>query len=80
MKKKLNLTIEDDVLTGIKIYATQNHTSISELVESYFRTIKKPAKRKNILQLVDKLPKPAINVKTDLKNKYYEEQAGKYGF
>jgi hypothetical protein len=46
----------------------------------YFRTITRPAKHKNIVDLIDKLEKPKIAVNKDLKKAFYEDQAGKYGF
>jgi hypothetical protein len=35
MKVKLNLTIDDGLLTRIKRYAADKKTSVSELVEDY---------------------------------------------
>jgi len=76
----LNLTIDDDLLDNIKSYAANKRTSISELVENYFKRITKPTKRKNIINLVEKLEKPEINSKSDLKELFYQEQSKKYGF
>ena len=81
MKARLNITIEDSLLSSIKFYAAKNNKSVSELVENYFKSISKPAKRKNILQLVDKLDTPSnIDVIADLKESFYLDQAKKYGF
>lgn len=80
MKARLNLTIEHSLLENVKSYAVKQQQSVSELVEGYFKTVTKPSKRKNILQLVDKLDKPVIAEKSDLKELYYKENAKKYGF
>ena len=80
MKTRLNLTIDDALLDNIKAYASNKQTSVSELVENYFKAITKPAKRKNIINLVEKLEKPKIDAKTDLKELYYQDQSKKYGF
>jgi hypothetical protein len=80
MKTRLNLTIDDALLDNIKAYASNKQTSVSELVENYFKTITKPAKRKNIINLVEKLEKPTIDSKADLKELYYQDQSKKYGF
>jgi len=80
MKARLNLTIEDNLLEEVKNYAVKQQKSVSELVESYFKTVTKPSKRKNILHLVEKLDKPAITEKADLKEQFYKENAKKYGF
>jgi hypothetical protein len=80
MKERLNLTIDGDLLNAMKAYASKKETSVSELVESYFRTVTKPVQRKNILDLVQTLKKPAISDEADLKDLYYKERGGKYGF
>jgi Family of unknown function (DUF6364) len=80
MKERLNLTIEGALLEAIKAYALKRGISVSELVEDHFRTVTKPVKRKNILDLVDQLKKPAIDAQTDLKDLFYKEQGEKYGF
>ena len=80
MKTRLNLTIDDALLGNIKAYASNKQTSVSELVENYFKTITKPPKRKNIINLVEKLEKPKIDSKADLKELYYQNQSKKYGF
>lgn len=80
MKARLNLTIEDKLLKNVKSYAAKQQRSVSELVEGYFISITKSSKRKNILHLVDKLDKPVLNEKGDLKYCYYNENEKKYGF
>jgi hypothetical protein len=80
MKVRVNLTIEDNLLTRIKRYAANKKMSVSELVESYFKDLTKPNRKQNILEMVDKLEKPAIGGGKDLKKEFYENQAGKYGF
>jgi hypothetical protein len=80
MKARLNLTIDDSLLENMKNYAVKQQLSVSELVESYFKTVTKPSKRKNIIHLIEKLDKPFIAEETDLKDQYYKENAKKYGF
>ncbi len=80
MKARLNLTIDQSLLESMKVYAANRHTSVSELVETYFKRISRPAKRKNILHLVDQLSSPAIGQKANLKELFYEQQTEKYGF
>lgn len=80
MKARLNLTIENKLLEEVKVYATKRQQSVSELVEGYFKTITKPSKRKNILDLIDKLEKPNLPQDANLKDLYYTENAKKYGF
>ncbi|MEH6304599.1 DUF6364 family protein [Olivibacter sp. CPCC 100613] len=81
MKAKLNLTIDEQLLAQVKAYAAQKHSSVSELVESYFRTfiVKKPS-GKGIVQLIENLPKPEIQDQADLAKDYFEDNADKYGF
>jgi len=80
MKERLNLTIDGGLLNAIKNYAASKQTSVSELVENYFKAVTRPARRKNIIDLVDKLPKPAIDEGADLIELFYKEQGEKYGF
>ncbi len=80
MKTRLNLTIDDSLLANMKVYANRRQTSISELVEGYFKNVTKPAKRKNIISLVEKLETPVIDRAADLKELFYKNQAKKYGF
>jgi hypothetical protein len=80
MKARLNLTIDESLLSNMKAYATKQHTSVSELVEGYFKNVTKPAKRKSIIDLVESLATPQISVEADLKDLFYKEQSKKYGF
>ena len=79
MKARLNLTIDETLLTRIKAYSENKKISISELVEQYFKSISKPTRHKNILDLVEGLNPPKFDVNADLKKAFYEDQAGKYG-
>jgi hypothetical protein len=80
MKVRINLTIEDHLLSRIKRYAASRKTSVSGLVEDYFKKLSKSSKRKTIIELVEKLNTPGIDLKKDLKKDIYREQAKKYGF
>ena len=74
MKTRLNLTIEDSLLKSTKLYAEKQGTSVSKLTERYFKSITKPAKRKTIIDLVEKLGKHDIDPKADLKEMYYQDK------
>ena len=80
MKTRLNLTIEEKLLYRIKQYAAGKNTSVSELVETYFKTIARPGRRNNIIKEVERLKKPALGVDADLKELFYLDQSKKYGF
>ncbi len=80
MKTRLNLTIDDALLSDIKTYANKKQTSISEIVETYFKKVTRPSKRKNIINLVEKLNAPSIDKSADLKELFYTDQSKKYGF
>jgi hypothetical protein len=49
-------------------------------MKKYFKKVSRPAKKKNIIQLVDQLKAPQIEKNADLKKLYYEDQKNKYGF
>lgn len=80
MKERLNLTIDGELLDSMKAYAVKKQMSVSELVEGYFRTVTKPVQKKNILDLMQELPKPVNNYEGDITEIYYKEKAAKYGF
>jgi hypothetical protein len=80
MKTRLNITVDENLLNNAKRYAAKNETSLSQLIEFYFKSLTRPTRRKNIIQLIDKLPKPKIDLPKDLKQAYYEDQKEKYGF
>lgn len=80
MKTRLNITIEEDLLNNVKRYAAKNETSLSQLIEHYFKNLTRPVRRKNIIQLMDQLPKPKINLPKNMKEAYYENQKEKHGF
>ena len=70
MKSRLNLTIENSLLEDVKSYAVKQKRSVSDLVESYFKKVTRPSKRKNIIDLVEKLEKSTIDKNADLKDLY----------
>lgn len=80
MKSRLNLTIDDKLLEEAKVYAASKQTSLSELFENYLRTLSRPAKRKSVLDILEKLEKPRVEGNIDLKDQYYKDRAEKYGF
>ncbi len=80
MKARLNITIEENILSEVKLYATKQNTSVSELVEDYFTTLTKTPKKKNIIQMIESMKPAAFEESADLKELFYKEQSGKYGF
>jgi len=82
MKTRLNITIEETLLDKVKIYAVKHESSVSKLVEDYFRQLTKKTKKKSLLDIIDELPKSKLNLPEDFdfKKGYYEESAKKYGF
>ncbi|MCE2845377.1 MAG: DUF6364 family protein [Sediminibacterium sp.] len=78
MKARLNLTIEQTLLDQVKKFAAQKNTSVSELVEDYFKVLTKP-KKQSLVDLLRSLPKPDISDDRDLIEEYYEAKRKKYG-
>ena len=78
MKARLNLTIDQSLLEDVKQYATLKNTSVSELVEEYFKVIIQP-KKKSFIELIKELPKPKIDEDFDWKEEYYKDKMKKYG-
>jgi hypothetical protein len=80
MKNKLNITVDHTLIEQAKRYAAKHETSLSQLVEQYFKGLVRPVRKQNILELLKDLPKPKITVEGDLKETYYNQQKNKYGF
>ena len=80
MKAQLTLTLDEDLIDGMKELAAKNGTSVSALVEEYFKKLTRPVKRKNVVDIIKELNKPAISAGANLKELYYEEQKQKSGF
>lgn len=82
MKARLNITIEEDLVYKIKSYAEKHQSSVSQLIEDYFKTIVKKPKRKSLLDVIEELPKPKTQYRDDFdfKKEYFNDRAEKYGF
>ncbi len=78
MKARLNLTIEQSLLEEVKLYATRKNTSVSELVEDYFKVITQ-TKKQSFVDLLRSLPNPDIEENFDWKEEYYKGKMKKYG-
>ncbi len=81
MKNRLNITIDDALMEQAKRYAASHQTSVSQLVEQYFKSLSPALRKKNILELMKELPKPKRKVpEGDLRKLYYESRRKKYSF
>jgi Family of unknown function (DUF6364) len=67
MKTRLNITIEESVLNKARLYAAKKSISLSELIEVYFKNLTRPVRKKNIIQLVEELSIPKIDLSKDRK-------------
>jgi hypothetical protein len=71
MKERLNLTVDGVLLEAMKAYAASKEMSVSELVESYFRSVTRPARGDSILDLLEGLERPEWDVETAAGNPAY---------
>lgn len=74
MKARLNLTIDDQLIERVKVYAEAQETSVSEIVEQYFIQLTSLKKTKNIVDLISQLDKPQIPETLNLKEAYYQSK------
>jgi hypothetical protein len=70
MKTELSLTIDDDLLADVKLYADKNNITVSKLVEDFLKNLTTSSKQKNIVDLVQELDAPLMDQQTDLKKLY----------
>ena len=68
MKERLNLTVDGVLLEAMKAYAASKEMSVSELVESYFRSVTRPVRGDSILDLLDRLERPGRDVEVTTGN------------
>ena len=80
MKARLNITIDETVLRNVKYLAEEQNTSVSEIVETYFKSIVKPKKKKHSLtNLIESLPKPILDKNFNWKEEYVKAKMKKHG-
>lgn len=72
MKTHLELDIENELLDQAKRHALKNGTNITELIESYFKSLNLSNKRLNILDLIEGLEKPNLSQYGNLKEYYFQ--------
>ncbi len=78
MKARLNLTIENDLLANVKKYAKEKGSSVSDLVEQYFKklTVTEPRKSK-LFEMVNNLPAVEYPKDYNFKQEYHKAKATK---
>jgi hypothetical protein len=77
MKARLNITIDNNLLTKAKVYADRNNTSLSQIIENYLKTffVKAPIKEESIFEMIeDKKPTFKVDRTKDLVKEYYENK------
>ncbi|TVP50404.1 MAG: hypothetical protein EA341_07490 [Mongoliibacter sp.] len=86
MKKRLNITVEEKLLTKIKKYAEAQDTSISSLVEEHFEKLLMPenklSKKIGLVDFVKSLPPSKKEYPEDWnwKTEYRKAKESKYGY
>lgn len=56
MKAKLNLTIDESLLYKVKRIAEERESSVSQIVEEFFRNFVHTPTRESFVDLIDSLP------------------------
>lgn len=79
MKNRLNITVDSILIEQAKRHAAKNKSSLSQLIELYFKSLNRPAHKKTAIDLLKKLPKPKRTITGDLKERYYQQRKKKYG-
>ncbi len=83
MKKRLNITISEDLIEKMKNYAVYQEKSISSIIEEHFEELlKSPSKlpqKMSLVEYVTTLPKVDLPEDFDYKEEYYKTKAKRYG-
>ena len=72
MKSKLNITVDKVLVEQAKRYAARNNSSLSQLIEIYFKSLTRPARKKTVIDLLRELPKPKSAFTGNIKEHYYQ--------
>jgi len=83
MKGRLNLIVDELLMKQVKRYAEKHSTSVSQLVEDFFKTLTRPAGKKNAIEPMKTMPKPTTTAPlspAELKEDFYISRKDKYGF
>lgn len=84
MKKRLNITVNEDLIDRIKKYADIRETSVSSIVAEHFEELLKqrPAfsKEMSLVDYVKTLPKSEVTYPKgfDFKKEYYKAKSKRY--
>ena len=83
MKKRINLTIKEELIDRMKRYADLRETSISNIVEEHFQKLLAPkpgVEKPSLLEFVKGLPKSETEYPQnfDFKKEYYATKAQEY--
>jgi hypothetical protein len=80
MKKRLNITVNNDLIKKMKKYADLRNISISQIVEVHFeKLLKRPSKlpkEMSLLEYVKTLPESKVNYPKDydFKKEYFKSK------
>ena len=81
MKSIIQISLDKSLLEKVTIYAASQNCGVSDLVENHLASIteiskfEKKYKRKNIIDLVEELPKPNIDIDCNLKIEYFKTKS-----
>ena len=83
MKKRLNITIREDLNEKIKKYADHQKNSISNIVEEHFEELLHPSSKLpqkiSLVEYVKKLPKVELPEDFDYKEAFHKAKANRHG-
>lgn len=83
MKKPLNISLNESLISEVKKYAEANDISISSMVEDYFETLLRPKRflkeKISLVEFVKKMPPNKAEFKKDVdwKRDYYLRKGAK---
>lgn len=80
MKSRLNITVDTDLMANAKRYAAIHNSSLSQLIENYFKSLVRGPHKKTAIDVLNELPKPKKKFEGDLTKEFMESRKKKYGF
>ena len=75
MRKRINITLDNNLYKNLKKRAGKEKVTISGIIETALKKTDPGNKGSNLLDLIETLPSSRIPISGDLKKQYFENKA-----
>lgn len=75
MRKRINITLDDNLYKSLKKRAGKEKVTISGIIETALKKTSLRKKESSLLELINNLPPSRLALSGDLKKQYFESKA-----